>query len=515
MDWHCNTIICVDDEESILDSYRDILAPEENDDISEILAFSRSLGETDEALDDEEKIEYNVIYAASGEEALTKVEEELAAGRRVAAGFFDMRMPGGMDGYQTIEKIRALDGNILCAVVTAYTDRNVIQIRKLFTKEHQDELLYFKKPFAPEELEQTALNMVNSWNRKRKIEDHIRSIEKHKKGLGQILHAVSCLTSVPPHSLQHLGPGILFQLLGIVDGDNGYAIFLGNKTELNFSYGIGRYESGKDIIEEMNSSLKLETAFSENHILFDETYCFVPLVAGDVRLGGLYIETESKITNYLALELLEVFKNQMAQLVLNSLYHVEIVVKDQEIVTDPLTGLYNRRFLTRRFREEINRAKRFQHNISVLMVDIDDFKHINDKYGHDAGDQVLINVGNILRLTVRNYDLIGQEVKKIGEIGQFAVRFGGEEFCIVLLEASDEATLLIGERIRKKVEEYDFRINGESVRLTVSVGAYSGKVPVNSKEDDFLKELTLNADSAMYRAKKEGKNKVVLYTEGM
>ncbi len=507
--WKCKTIICVDDERSVLDSYERVLLGEKEDAaMSEILSLARER-DGEECTADRQAKEYRLLLADSGEQAVELVERELATGRQVAAGFFDMRMPGGMDGYETIEKIRALDQNVICAVVTAYTDRSVMQIRNLFTDEHQDELLYFKKPFSPEELEQAAINMVSSWNQKREIEEHVKAIEKHKQGLAQILHAVGTLASVPPHSLTHLVPGILFQLLAIIEGDDGYAVLTDGGDE-TFCYGVGRFDNEKDLNAIMGADAECQRAFEEHVLFVDDCRCFLPLQADDRILGGIYIESDHPIGAKFDLTLLGIFKDQIIQLVFNSLYHYEIVEKEKEVVTDPLTGLYNRRFLSQRLKEELDRAARHGLQVSAVMLDLDNFKAINDTYGHDAGDFVLEKIGKILRAAVRKYDIVGRNTEQIGKSNQYAVRFGGEEFCLVLLHTGDDIAEIITERIRKNIEAYEFLYDGQRIKITASCGIYTGSIPKErSPSEDLLAQFYSKADKALYRAKASGKNKVV------
>ncbi len=507
--WKCKTIICVDDERSVLDSYKRVLLGEKEDAaMSEILALARDRDGEEQAVDRQEH-EYTLLLADSGEQAVELVERELATGRQVAAGFFDMRMPGGMDGYEAIEKIRALDQNVICAVVTAYTDRSVMQIRNLFTDEHQDELLYFKKPFSPEELEQAAINMVSSWNQKREIEEHVKAIEKHKQGLAQILHAVGTLASVPPHSLTHLVPGVLFQLLAIIEGDDGYAVLTDGGSE-TFCYGVGRFDNEKDLDAIMDADAECQRAFEEQALFVDDCRCFLPLQADDRILGGIYIESDHPIGAKFDLTLLGIFKDQIIQLVFNSLYHYEIVEKEKEVITDPLTGLYNRRFLSLRLKEELDRAARHGLQVSAVMLDLDNFKAINDTYGHDAGDFVLEKIGKILRSAVRKYDIVGRNTEQIGKSNQYAVRFGGEEFCLVLLHTGDDIAEIITERIRKNIEAYAFLYDGQCIKVTASCGIYTGSIPKGSSPgEDLLAQFYSKADKALYRAKASGKNKVV------
>lgn len=511
---HNTTILCVDDELGVLESYKLILAPEA-DAFSEIMALTADRTTEDNCTPDlSNDVQYNLLLAESGEKAIKLVKAELAKGRRVAAGFFDMRMPGGIDGYETIKAIRALDSNIICTVVTAYTDRSVGQIRDIFAKEQQDELLYFKKPFAPEELEQGALNTVSSWNRKRQVEEYIHSIEKQKHGLTQILHAVSMLSRMPPHSLHYLISGLLFQLLAIVKGDDGFVVFIGADDSEQFSSGIGRFENHKDLLGYLSDNKDCQDAFTKNSVLVMDNSFFIPIVSGTKQLGGIYIEMDTQCHEVLDKKLLEVFRNQMVQLVLNSIFYSEIVEKDKEVVTDPLTGLLNRRFLMQRLQEELCRAARHTHRLAIIMLDLDDFKVVNDTFGHDAGDCVLKSIGNILRLSVRDYDLVGHELN-IGDAGKFAIRFGGEEFCLILLQIEGNGAEIVGERIRKEIASHHFNYQDQTIRMTISIGISVETItPEKLKaSDNYLVDMYKQADKALYVAKSKGKNRIEVFQE--
>lgn len=514
MNWYCRTIICVDDEEPVLDSYKQILSQsEEDDEIADILSMAGERNGDLAKEDNLSKVEYNLLFAESGAKAVEMVNAELAAGRKVAAGFFDMRMPG-MDGYETIKAIRELDPNILCTVVTAYTDRTVAQIRELFPHDKQDELLYFKKPFSPEELEQSALNMVSAWNRKRKLEENLRSIEKHKQGLSQILHAVTVLSGIPPHSMQYLVSGFLFQLLAFMEGEHGYSVFWNEKGE-HLIYGVGRFEDDSALLKNIESNSDYQRALQKNKCFMQDNQCFIPLVAESQKLGAIYIESNHEVEGVADRSLLEVFKNQMIQLILNSLFHHKAIASEQEAMTDPLTGLYNRRFLMNKLSSmviELGSTK----DIAVLVVDLDDFKNINDKYGHPAGDAVLKKMGNLLRMAVRDYDLVGRHIDKIGETGQYAVRLGGEEFCLLLLNTGRKGAAIVGERLRHSIEQHSFQIDQEGtvLQVTASVGIFIGALtPEIENIVDVLEGFISEADKAMYAAKKQGKNRVVIYPE--
>jgi len=511
-DWYCSTLICVDDEPSVLESYRRILTKSADDDeMADILAMAEARdGETVSSAAPKEKPVYNLLLAESGQEAIRLVKAELAAGRRVAAGFFDMRMPG-MDGFETIKELRKLDHNLLCAVVTAYTDRSVSQIREIFTNGRQDELLYFKKPFSPEELAQSALNMMSSWNRKRKIEEHVRSIEKHKRGLSQILHAVSVLSGMPPHSLQYLMHGFLFQMLAFMEAEHGCSVFWDVDGTQKIGYGVGRFEDREeDLHSFIRNSPNFQRSLDSNRCYISGGQCFMPLVSESHKLGGVYIESKNSLEKLVDLNLLEVFKSQMIQLIMNSLFHHQVLATEEESLTDPLTGLYNRRFFQKRLNDSLRHTIVQTREIAVLMVDLDDFKKINDTFGHEAGDFVLKRIGNILRITVRDYDLVGRNVKAIGETGQYAIRYGGEEFCLVLLNTGYLGAVQVAERLRANIESHDFTLHANSIEVTASIGVFSRTVSQEESEsEDLMDEFIALADKALYKAKSSGKNQVV------
>lgn len=514
--WHCKTIICVDDEESVLQSYRQILTvSEEETEIADILALADERSCENSALGATPRQEYHLLLADSGARAVELAREELAAGRRIAAGFFDMRMPG-MDGYETIKAIRELDRDLICTVVTAYTDRSVNQIRELFSGKHQDQLLYFKKPFAPEELEQSALNMVSAWNNKRRLEEYMRAVEKHKQGLGHILHAVSVLSSVPPHSLQSLLTGLLFEFMAFLEAEHGFVLFWPEKEGQQMQYGVGRFESQEDLYHFVAGEGNFQTSLATNQCHIVNKQCFIPLVSGNQRYGGIYIEANHSVEMRTDLGLLEIFKAQMVQLILNSLYHQRALTSEEEAFTDPLTGLYNRRFLLKVLHDELQRSIGPTVRLAVIVVDLDDFKKVNDTYGHEAGDVALRKVGNVLRLAVRNCDLLGagRDLGHIGKSEQYALRMGGEEFCVILLNSGLDGAKLVGERIRHNVAEGGFAYQGQEIPLTASVGLWAGEVGLpDCASEDLLAAYIAFADQALYRAKVQGKNRVEVYED--
>jgi len=156
---------------------------------------------------------------------------------------------------------------------------------------------------------------------------------------------------------------------------------------------------------------------------------------------------------------------------------------------DFLTGLYNRRYFFNNMQEYFSEAVQNNENFAIGMIDIDDFKKINDTYGHEFGDKVIVTLSEILRSNVNQRDIVS--------------RFGGEEFCIVLKDVTADNTIKIFERLRKIVENtFVSTDNGTNIKFTVSLG-------VTLKHEDSLSETINQADMLLYNAKQNGKNEVV------
>jgi diguanylate cyclase (GGDEF)-like protein len=160
-------------------------------------------------------------------------------------------------------------------------------------------------------------------------------------------------------------------------------------------------------------------------------------------------------------------------------------------ITDEITGLYNYRYLQQRLDEEIGRADRYGKRLSLLMLDIDSFKRVNDVHGHRVGDGVLAELARVLKTAVREVDVVA--------------RYGGEEFSVILPETDAPGAFIVAEKIREAVSLARFKDeDGEPrIRVTTSIGLAS--FPVHARDKESLLRV---ADDAVYRAKETGKNRV-------
>jgi len=159
---------------------------------------------------------------------------------------------------------------------------------------------------------------------------------------------------------------------------------------------------------------------------------------------------------------------------------------------DPLTGIFNRRYFENQLSKELQRASRYEHTLSILFIDIDQFKKINDEFGHQVGDSVLSQLSDILERSVRSVDVVA--------------RYGGDEFIILLPETKKTYALKTAERILKHIKNYDFFKNALKVKeLNISIG-----VAGFPEDAGGTYELIKKADTALYQAKREGGGKALL-----
>ena len=180
---------------------------------------------------------------------------------------------------------------------------------------------------------------------------------------------------------------------------------------------------------------------------------------------------------------------------------IENVINNEKLkhlgLTDPLTGINNRRYVERRLLEEIGRSRRQGYGLSCMYIDIDHFKQINDSIGHQAGDEVLRAVAGRIKAELRLSDALG--------------RFGGEEFVALLIDAELPEATLVAERIRQSIAEQPLMlVDGHSLKVTVSIGVAALEMNAAADSlDNTAQTFVARADHALYAAKQNGRNKVV------
>lgn len=230
-------------------------------------------------------------------------------------------------------------------------------------------------------------------------------------------------------------------------------------------------------------------AIKKTHVRAGTLMC-VPLMAKDKLLGTLNVSRSEP----------ESFSDKDFELFVNLANQAAIAIDNARLyryaVTDEMTRLYNHRYFQQRLDEELQRADRYENFVSLIILDVDHFKNFNDTYGHPEGDRVLKTVARLIEKSVREVDI--------------PARYGGEEFVVICPEKNGEGSLIPAERIRSAIENYDFRIDGRKVPITVSLGVACYPDQAHSKA-----EVIQKADFALYYSKHHGRNQATLFNPVM
>jgi two-component system cell cycle response regulator len=227
----------------------------------------------------------------------------------------------------------------------------------------------------------------------------------------------------------------------------------------------------------------------------------IPIVFREEVIGTLFIRTSRAGYSFSSREIK--LCHAIANASANALYNAFIfeMIEDEKTrlerlaITDYLTGLYNIRYFYHRLEEEFSRAKRYNFPLSCLMIDIDHFKEINDRYGHRAGDSVLKEVARLMKNHTRKSDVLA--------------RYGGEEFIMLLPETSEKGAIIKAESLRTSISKLRFNALKDKRTVTVSIGVATYPDVAVTETDDLISY----ADNALYEAKRSGRDMVKVFKE--
>lgn len=257
-------------------------------------------------------------------------------------------------------------------------------------------------------------------------------------------------------------------------------------------------ETGKALVVENIEDADMEAAPAERQYK-TKSFISYPIRIGGRTIGVLNVTDKSSGEKYddVDLSLLEIIGPQVALALARAEWQERAEEFQLMSITDPLTGLLNRRYLEERINEEVNRSKRYDYPMSFLMIDIDDFKSYNDLNGHQAGDQALQITAHCLKVALRSADV--------------ACRYGGEEFGILLPQTPLNEASAIAERMRQRVADtvYPYGKTQPLGFVTISIG-----ISTSYKQLDSPERIIAAADRALYKAKRKGKNRIEYYQEG-
>src|SRR6266581_2906518 len=417
---------------------------------------------------------YEVVTAPGGEGLLGKLEDE-----RPNLLLLDIMMPK-VDGLQLLARMKADD---------RFRDVPVLMISSMPPEEATVKSLglgaadFISKPFRVRELLARVKAHIRSAQELARARDEAQS----RAAIVDILHEVT--DSLKPDEIYHILVRRVARVLQISKcsmvlakpGDQLGVVVAAYENPMlrNLQIELARYPEIQRALTSSRSVLvedvRSDPLYAEERVRWQRDKIVV-LTRADAQFAETVIRT--------------------AVVAIEKAYDFETAVSDKKrleklAATDALTGALNRRALSEELEAELERARRYNLALTILLADIDRFQLVNDTRGHLTGDSVLRQVGEILRREARSVDLVA--------------RYGGEEFVVVMPETALHGSVIFAERLRRRVMHHDFADPGEDpLNLTISIGLASFPDDRVTSADSFV----ALADQALYRAKNEGRNLV-------
>jgi two-component system, cell cycle response regulator len=464
-----HTILVVDDSPDILESTRRLLEAEG----------------------------HRVLVAPDGRIALELLEKE-----SVHLILVDYFMPG-MTGEDVVRKVRERDRLVQIILVTGYAGEKParVMMRQLDIQGYHDK-------------SEGAERLLLWVDAALKTYQHVIAMEKHRTGLRFILEITPEMHRMQP--LDELLQGLLWQIEGLLGAENSFLATFSTEeinaladeemegfvavvegagfrdSSLEIRFGTGRFSAGLhlDQLPDPDRGL-VRDALRGGYVEVKGTTSVVPLRLGHKPVGVIYIDRRMEYQR--DRELLELFANQAAAAIQNALLY-------ELATTDSPTGTHLRGFLMQRLGQSVKSAHRRGDPLSLLMIDLDAFKDVNDTYGHHVGDDALAAVGTHLRLGVRETDVVG--------------RYGGDEFLIILPETPSEGARVVAERLLATASNLAVHVDSQAIPIRMSIGIGTLDAPGEDLASGPLgspafeavcNELLACADHALYSAKRSGR----------
>jgi len=350
--------------------------------------------------------------------------------------------------------------------------------------------------------ELTARNLLTTVIASLRAYESIRSLERNRIGLEKIIDSTDSLFQVD--TLMNFSSGVLTQLSSFLNcNPDGIMclkeVDISSVTKhgfvcdgINILGSTGDYSEcntceGKLDCHQSNVIAIARQSLNKKENIFIDNFAAIYLDAKGVEGSVVLLNGVKEIIDDDKL-LLSIFSKKIALALANAIHYAEMITAQEAATIDYLTGLANRRFLIDIGNKLIANSKRTEIPMAVAMIDIDFFKKVNDNYGHDIGDKVLKKIGQFLKLRVRDSDC--------------AARFGGEEFCIIATNVPSENIDSFFNHIREDISQLSITANGKEIKVTVSIG-----VSFNIGND--IDEMIKTADENLYKAKNQGRNRVV------
>jgi diguanylate cyclase (GGDEF)-like protein len=441
---------------------------------------------------------HEVVCASSGEQALS-----IVASGRVDLILLDYYMPGGMTGEECVTELRKTNALAQVILQTGYSGE--IPPRELLKR--LDIQGYHDKSEGPEKLMLWIdLGLKSAFM--------VQMLNKSKQGLRYILDVTPDLNRIQP--VEELLHGILLQIAGLMGVMNsfmavlplshlrakeseGFVALVEEESELLIRVATGKFSSNSSEVPALDPPIReaIQDVLNDRRIAVSDSYTLIPLRVGETTLGIIYLD--QGIALHEDIELLQVFANQAAVSIHNSqLYEMAS--------TDKLTGVYVRRFFESWFLRELRTAFRISQPVCLLMIDMDDFKKINDQAGHLAGDQALCKMGHVLLKATRASDIVA--------------RFGGDEFAVILPQTPVENIAIVINRIYELLKGQSIEGKDGPIEIRCSIGASNAiahrfdqeRIPRPLPQgyyEKMAKAMIAGADTMLYAEKTSRKAKGV------
>lgn len=422
----------------------------------------------------------------------------------IVAGVGDPDMPAGLRFVKAFTLV-VLSPLVGASVVTYILRRKIGLAIKLIREEMDhvrsledlSRVRFREVDFGFEELNEIRAGLISLVERLNRIAVDRKTFEMELRLLQKIV-----VPSEGVRGWKRLARTVLGRIAEVVEFSYVFLVFLDQRGKVVYIF--WHTEKDKAVEEEIRG--KVGEVASFEHLYLKPRGRRPPYRKGNTRvrildnpsIGGA-VGGGISLTSDLDREEVEVIDNFLSVLiqVIGSLKALdEFTGKLEYYATrDPLTNLYNQRVFWELLNYEIERAKRHRYKFALLVVDVDNFKVINDTYGHEFGDKVLREVANVFRKTLRKEDIVA--------------RYGGDEFTIILPYSSSEQAFQVASRLAERLGRVSVRTpDGKSVKVTVSIG-----VAVFPDHAQDSRHLFLIADNMMYRAKEEGRNRIAAPTE--
>lgn len=325
--------------------------------------------------------------------------------------------------------------------------------------------------------ELSVINKINT--RLSKTLNYLETLNETIKLLSQMIEYITCGVLLTKEVL-------LLKIYLAVPRTNSFIDDFKEKTLKRYTSLYGPLSKDKDVVVQIdNQELLIKNNENRSNVYAFEA---LPFNVGDRTIGLLSL-ARANICSEDDIMLIKILTENSAIAIENSLLHKKI---EELAITDGLTSLYNHRYFKDALHKEIKRAERYNLSFSIIMFDIDNFKKINDLYGHLKGDEVLLRLSGIAK------EIFQREIDVIA-------RYGGEEFIVILPQTTKEKAVIVGERLLSSVRRNLSFLVSLPAPITISMGIAS--YPDNGKKE---MDIIQSVDKALYAAKRQGKDRMVV-----